>query len=416
MHTHRGRGRQKLIAATCLLLLALLSLLSGCLKVAPTSETVRISFAHPSSDSDAYQQWVEQFNEIYPYITVELRPQRYDMLGGLNPGTADVYITSQFAMGSLQGNLLDLTPFMEQDDALGLSDFYPGTIGVYMREGKLWAVPAGIDLMVMYYNKDLFDQYAVPYPQAGWTWYDFLHTATELRNPDANVFGYGPNYEMFDPLVFIYQHGGRIFNDLKDPQRTTFDDPRTIEALQWYTRLILDYNVAPTPAQTEAMASQGDIRSAVFQNLIAMWTGMLSERGGGGYRRAQWLMRWGMVPLPRDAQSATLTTVDGYFVSARAQHPDACWKWILFLSKQLPIRQAPARRPGVGDRRPCIDGRRVDALPRARPVRVIHRAVWPGTDDGSERGCHGRRGDDLGATAVPTQIRTPSLLHRTQTA
>jgi len=55
-------------------------------------------------------------------------------------------------------------------------------------------------------------------------------------------------------------------------------------------------------------------------------------------------MRWGMVPLPRDAQSATLTSIEGYFVSSQAQHPDASWQWISFLSQQTPYRLMPTRK------------------------------------------------------------------------
>ena len=55
-------------------------------------------------------------------------------------------------------------------------------------------------------------------------------------------------------------------------------------------------------------------------------------------------MRWGMAPLPRDAQSATLMSVEGYFVSSQAQHPDACWQWISFLSEQTSHLLAPARK------------------------------------------------------------------------
>jgi len=55
-------------------------------------------------------------------------------------------------------------------------------------------------------------------------------------------------------------------------------------------------------------------------------------------------MPWGVVPLPRDAQSATLTLVEGYFVSSQAQHPDACWQWISFLSEQTSHRLMPARK------------------------------------------------------------------------
>jgi len=41
----------------------------------------------------------------------------------------------------------------------------------------VWAIPAGVDMLVMFYNQDLFDQYDVPYPEVGWTWGDFLDTA-----------------------------------------------------------------------------------------------------------------------------------------------------------------------------------------------------------------------------------------------
>ena len=61
-------------------------------------------------------------------------------------------------------------------------------------------------------------------------------------------------------------------------------------------------------------------------------------------------MRWGFVPLPHDAQSATLTFVEGYFIASQAQHLDVCWQWISFLSEQMPSdaryprRLMPARK------------------------------------------------------------------------
>ena len=55
-------------------------------------------------------------------------------------------------------------------------------------------------------------------------------------------------------------------------------------------------------------------------------------------------MRWGMAPLPRDAQSATVASVEGTFISAQTPHPDACWQWVVFLSRQSPDRLIPARR------------------------------------------------------------------------
>jgi ABC-type glycerol-3-phosphate transport system substrate-binding protein len=331
--------------ATALLAAVLLAALTGCLRSTPTPEPVTISFAHADYDTAYLQRLLEKFNESYPYISVELRPKRWDMLGGLGAGDADAFVSSQFALSWLseQGSILDLTPFIEQDQTFDQEDFYPGTLGLYMRQGKTWAIPANVDLMVMYYNQDLLDAYDAPYPEIGWDWDDFLATAMLVRDPDADTYGYIPGIEAFDALTFIYQHGGRIFDDLENPTRTTFDDLLTIEALQWYADLYYRHNVAPTQEQIRQSFTRANPRVGVWLGRVGMWTGMLTERGGQTWP-TEWDMRWGVAPLPRDQQPMTLTLVEGYFISAQTQHPDACWKWISFLSKQMPQRQAPVRR------------------------------------------------------------------------
>ena len=111
----------------------------------------------------------------------------------------------------------------------------------------------------------------------------------------------------------------------------------------WYAKLFFGYNVAPTGEQLAEAFRQGDVRAGIQDNQIGMWAGMLSERGGKP-EGTPWTMRWGVVPLPRDREPAALTLIDGYYISARTQYPDACWKWISFLSQQMPGRQIPARK------------------------------------------------------------------------
>jgi multiple sugar transport system substrate-binding protein len=345
---HAGVGRSGLIYAVICLLVVLLSSCSG--EAAPTSEPVTIVFAHPGLDAEYYETLVQEFSKSYPYITVELVSSA--------TGDADVFVDSQFALSELreQDNVLSLDPFIEQDASFDLSDFYPGTVRLFTSGGETWAIPAGVDVLVMFYNQDLFDQYGVPYPEVGWTWDDFLNSALALRDPDANVFGYAPIDRIVDSLSFIYQHGGRIIDDLQNPTRTTFDDPLTVEALEWYASLIHEHNVAPTQKQlyAEDLGGAGSVVVSVYLNKVGMWTGGLSERGGGRQVSetwpGEWKMRWGMVPLPRDARSATLTFVEGYSISSQAQYPDGCWKWISFLSEQMtsdaqyPRRLMPARK------------------------------------------------------------------------
>jgi multiple sugar transport system substrate-binding protein len=239
--------------------------------------------------------------------------------------------------------VLNLTPFIEQDETVDPGDFYPGTMALFAVDGQTWAVPAGADLMVMYYNQDLFDQYGAGYPQIGWTWDDFLATAGSVTDVGADVYGYGPNYEMFDPMMFIYQHGGRIFDDLQNPTRTTFDDPLNIEALDWYYGLMFNFNVAPTPEQARFAFDGGGLYSGVMREKVGMWTAMLSQRGGW-VEPPEWPFDWGVVPLPRGRQEATMALVEAYFISADTLHRDAAWQWISYLSQQPPQRLAPVRR------------------------------------------------------------------------
>ena len=346
MFASRRGGTPRCPVWLCALAFSLLFSVAGCAKATPTPPPVSITFAHPQQDADTYRQLLQVFNERYPYITIQLEPERYDMFEGLRRGEhADVLLNSQFAMSWLfeQNAILDLTPLIEQDPTFKSSDFYEGTLGLFTQDGKTWAIPAGVDTTVMYYNQDLFDQRGVPYPQIGWTWSDFLDTALAIRDPEAKIFGYVPTSESTDALTFVYQHGGRILDNLANPTRSTFDDPLTIEALDWYAKLFFSYNVAPTRQQATESFRQGDSRAGIRDNQVGMWTGMLSERGGA-QEDTDWTMRWGVVPLPRDREPAALTLIDGYYISARTQYPDACWKWISFLTQQLPNRQTPARK------------------------------------------------------------------------
>jgi ABC-type glycerol-3-phosphate transport system substrate-binding protein len=50
------------------------------------------------------------------------------------------------------------------------------------------------------------------------------------------------------------------------------------------------------------------------------------------------------VPMPQDAQSISQAWASGYAISNQTAQPEAAWRWINFLSKQMPDRELPARR------------------------------------------------------------------------
>lgn len=325
---------------------------TGCVQIAPTPEPVTIQFVTFGGEP-VYEPLVEQFHQEYPYITVEIVTPRGPFFDDI-----DVLAVSPSALPFIRDRipLRDLTPFIQGDESFKQDDFYPGMIDMFTRENEdsseveIWAVPSAIDVAVMYYNQELFDAYNVPYPQIGWTWDDFLRTAQALYDPEAGVFGYAPDYRLNDPLYFIYLNGGKIFDDLQNPTRTTFNDARTIEALEWYAKLMYGNAAAATPHQARQAYGPGDyVQFGIDQKRLGMWTGGLSERGGR-LRQEAWPVKWGVVPLPQGAQLATFASLEGYAITTTAEDPEACWTWISFLTRQISVGGLPARRSLVESR------------------------------------------------------------------
>ncbi|MDI7274504.1 MAG: hypothetical protein QME94_00860, partial [Anaerolineae bacterium] len=127
---------------------------------------------------------------------------------------------------------------------------------------------------------------------------------------------------------------------------TAFDDPLTIDALEWYGRLFRQDGAAPTPE--EAMRAFGGGEMAAVNGVVAgkvgLWTGFYTWRGGVTFWPRQWQFRWGMAPLPRDREAATLIGVEALAIASHTRHPETCWQWLVFLSRQTHSRLAPARR------------------------------------------------------------------------
>ena len=92
-----------------------------------------------------------------------------------------------------------------------------------------------------------------------------LDAALAVNDPDNDTFGYLSMPQALDPLPFVLQHGGNILDDLQEPTRTTYDDPLTIDAVEWYADLVFEHNVIPTPEQMRA-AFPGD--DGVYRGVV----------------------------------------------------------------------------------------------------------------------------------------------------
>lgn len=76
------------------------------------------------------------------------------------------------------------------------------TFGREMSDGKMYALPVVINTQALYYNKDIFDKFGVPYLKDGMTWDEVLDVAKKLtRKDEANEYwGVGLYIDQYLPL------------------------------------------------------------------------------------------------------------------------------------------------------------------------------------------------------------------------
>jgi multiple sugar transport system substrate-binding protein len=298
-------------------------------------------------DEEYYRGLIQAFSKQHPTIAVEFLPRTVDQLETLGPGAADVRPVWPMMFGSVRerGDLLALDPVIQIDESqLDLSDLYPGIQQVFAADGQVWAVPVGTNLRMMYYNLDLFDRYGVPYPEIGWTWDDFLDAAHAIRDPDAAVYGYACSAYLHEPMQWVFSHGGQIFDDMQDPTRSTFDNPLTVEAIEWWGGLAREHDVCLTSVEA---GGHGSLFRVIREGRVGMWAVSYSVRGGRAWpdgSNAPLRFAWGIVPLPRDRRSTSGALVLGAAISSQTEHPEAAWKWVSFLSNQAREYAAPVRR------------------------------------------------------------------------
>jgi len=300
------------------------------------------------ADLELRKKLIDSFQRSHPDIHVqEQLPPLPPGLGGLKAlaKRSDCFSWRAPPTPAERSYILNLQPLLDADPEFPLDDFYPQALAVSRWEGDLWALPYAMNLLVLSYNKDLFDAAGVAYPQPSWTWDDFLEKAVVLTKGEGATKQFGFTVIQIDQIrQFVQQQGGPLLDVTVNPPRPRFDDPAVVEATRRLADLVRVYDVMepiPPPQNAAAHFDEMSRRDAMRDmGKVAMWT-EISEAIG---REDTVKLYKGTVPLPQGEGSVDLS---GYFsyISADTEHPEACWEWIKFLSgRYLKRGTIPTRR------------------------------------------------------------------------
>ncbi len=191
---------------------------------------------------EATQQWEEQTghtveHHIGTYLT-SLNLGMFQQLLAAQSTDLDILQIDVIWPGMLHHHLLDLRPYLPPDE---LGAFLPALIANNTApDGSVVALPQFTDVGMLYYRKDLLEQYGHAPPS---TWDELERVATDIlnRHPDPLLEGFlwqGKPYEGLtcNALEWIASQGGGSILDSQG--RVTVNNPQAIAALERATRWI----------------------------------------------------------------------------------------------------------------------------------------------------------------------------------
>ena len=319
-----------------LVFLIILILIGGCAPAKKEKVSLQLAiWGRPSEPQ--IQRIIKSFEKEHPGIKIKLisipSAQYYQKLqtmiaGGTAPDLAWLAY-DQIPIFASKKVLVKLDPLIKKDSDFKIEDYYPAVIDTLSYQGSIYGLARDFTTFVLYYNKDMFDQAGLKYPDKSWDWDKFLAAAKRLTkdtNNDGRIdqFGFRPE-PWFDSWAWwVWSNGGRILSE--DRTKCEMDNPKTIEALQFVADLRNKYYVAPSIGEAKDLGASGaDMMQA---NQLAMYVNgrwvceVLRENKELNFDVAE-------VPRGRGGRVTVLFTVAYVLLEGGKQREEA-WEFVKF--------------------------------------------------------------------------------------
>ena len=359
------------IAIGCLFALSV-----SCFAQVP-DEAVTVSFCYWGSfkENELWRQICEDFERNHPNVTIKrlwyvgeyMRKIQLDLI---NHKAADIILMDDELLPGfiVRGYVQDLAPYIERgsdpmERALAAEwahtnaapsardpDFEPQLLPTSLESFNYRGFQGGLpwdgNATLIFYNKDLFDQENIPYPDNDWTWDDFRRIARELTR-DLDNDGYpdqfGNNF-LFSFLDFenvLWSFGGDVLN----PERTRslLNSPRALEAARFIHAMRYEDRSVAWTGEMQGMLSEVQLLTGRVGMVLS------SSYLIGALNQVQDAMRWGIVHLPKGpgGDRYSRVTWDGISLNAHIspEKKEVGWAFIKhLLSDEAQERVAKTQR------------------------------------------------------------------------
>ncbi len=307
-----------------------------------------VGFGLPNQD--IWNQFIADFTASDPQIEKVALEQYLDAtsLNQLGPALQkyDCVYTSGAGVSAAQiPHLFNLDPFLSADPTFDKSDMLNGTLAQVTLDNKIWMLPSDIAPNILKYESDRFQKDGVPEPGPNWTIEQFVDALKTFKNDGGDQLGFAP-LNTFGAYLFqlIAAFGGNPIDYRTSPPTINFTDPATVDAVQQVINLAKDGEFKYRPLfSTRLDMSFGAATSTFRQDTLTAFVLPIPTTPDTDQTK--------VTLFPRGTKYNAVTyNLGGFYISATAQNPEACYR---FISKaaHMPVlfTAMPARRSLLND-------------------------------------------------------------------
>jgi multiple sugar transport system substrate-binding protein len=269
-----NRKSKKMFALTMTALMTTSIALAGCSgdgKSADGKVELTFMFRGNPEELKAYKATVKRFEEAHKDVKVTMvqtAPDQYDTklksaIAGRKVPDVFFYNPAQVKAYVNSGVLLDITKDVEGSKDIKLEDIWQKGVDKYRYDGKalgkgaIYGLPKDLGPFALGYNKTMFEKENVPLPDKDkpYTWDEFVKVAKKLTkdtNGDGKMDQYGTGFNANWALQpFVWSNGADWINE--EGTKVTIDDPKFIEALQFFVDQQVKHKITPSIGETQTL-------------------------------------------------------------------------------------------------------------------------------------------------------------------
>ncbi len=312
---------------------------------AAQAQTTEISFFYPVAVGGAIAKTIDGFaadftkanpgikvNPIYAGTYQETIVKALTAhKSGTPPVTSVLLSTDMFTLID-EDAIVPIDNFVKTaDDKAWLDSFYPAFMMNSRTGGKTWGVPFQRSTVVMYYNKELFKEAGLDPNKPPQTWAELKEAATKLTKKDAGgkvtqwgvqIPSSGFPYWLFQTLTTT--NGAILANEAGT--QVKFDDPKVIEALQYWVDL------GKAGIHPPGVVEWGTTPKDFFEKKVAM---MYTTTGNLTNVKNNAKFDFGVAMIPGNQRKGSPTGGGNFFIFKKASpaQQEAAFKFIKWVTQ-----------------------------------------------------------------------------------